>query len=561
LNFINKARNLRLGKGGAGVLRDYFTKMREMNDGFYAVMDLDDESRLRNVFWADARSRAAYEYFGDVITIDTTYLTNIYGMPFASFVGVNHHGQSILLGAGLLSGDDTDTFVWLSETWLKCMNGRAPKAIITDQDMAIKSAIARVFPGARHRFCLWHIMRKLLEKLGSHAQYTCGLKSAIQTCVYDSQTCVEFDENWQSLLESYNLRDNAWLCELYSERTHWVPTYVKDTLWAGMSITQKSESMNAFFDSYVHSGSTLKEFVDQFDNALRKKVLNERAADFKSFNCTIPCVSYHPMEKKFQDVYTNAKFKEVRKEFMWFMSCNCSLLKSEGAISTYQVSDEVKIDDYIKEIRFCVYFNENKCEVKCTCGLFEFRGILCRHALTVLDIRNVRSLPRKYILDRWRKDLNRRKYDDLSDYPDVQRYDSLMKSFHELALIASRREDLYLEVMHHINMLKLKLCGLRSEPSPPSHHLPNASSICNEAIDDVAVKNNKVLSPLMVRNKRNPPSKREVPTIENVVKILQAKKKQPSDNNTKQKRRKNQVAYFSLLYSCLIILIENMSTF
>jgi hypothetical protein len=91
-NFINKARRLRLGKGGAGVLCDYFTRMREMNDSFYAVMDLDDDFRLRNVFWANAQSRAAYEYFGDVVSFDMMYLTNIYKMPFVPFVGVNHHG-------------------------------------------------------------------------------------------------------------------------------------------------------------------------------------------------------------------------------------------------------------------------------------------------------------------------------------------------------------------------------------------------------------------------------------------------------------------------------------
>ncbi|XP_042973191.1 uncharacterized protein LOC122304997 [Carya illinoinensis] len=39
-------------------------------------MDVDDDGRVRNVFWADARSRAAYEYFGDVVTLDTMYLTN-----------------------------------------------------------------------------------------------------------------------------------------------------------------------------------------------------------------------------------------------------------------------------------------------------------------------------------------------------------------------------------------------------------------------------------------------------------------------------------------------------
>ncbi|RYR58423.1 hypothetical protein Ahy_A05g024193 [Arachis hypogaea] len=37
----------------------------------------------------DARSRAAYEYFAEVISFDMTYNTNKYNMVFGSFVGVN----------------------------------------------------------------------------------------------------------------------------------------------------------------------------------------------------------------------------------------------------------------------------------------------------------------------------------------------------------------------------------------------------------------------------------------------------------------------------------------
>ena len=111
--------------GGARALRDYFVRMQEKDDRFYYVMDVDDRSRLRIVFWADARSRATCEYFGDVITFDTTYLTNPYKMPFAPFVGVNHHGQSILLGCGLILNENVATFVWLFESWMKCMSGRA----------------------------------------------------------------------------------------------------------------------------------------------------------------------------------------------------------------------------------------------------------------------------------------------------------------------------------------------------------------------------------------------------------------------------------------------------
>ncbi|GLT69332.1 hypothetical protein SLA2020_414910 [Shorea laevis] len=124
-NFLNKARHLRLGQGGAEALRDYFTKMQSRNNGFYSVMDFDDESRLRNVFWADGRSRASYESFGDVVTFDTTYLTNKYGMPFAPFVGVNHHGQSILFGAGLLSSEDTNNFVWLFQDMVGMHEGQS----------------------------------------------------------------------------------------------------------------------------------------------------------------------------------------------------------------------------------------------------------------------------------------------------------------------------------------------------------------------------------------------------------------------------------------------------
>ncbi|XP_042988636.1 protein FAR1-RELATED SEQUENCE 5-like [Carya illinoinensis] len=115
-NYTDKARHLRLGASGAGALRDYFMRMQYKNNGFFALMDLDDDGRLKNVFWADPRSQAAYQYFGDVVTFDTTYLTNKYGMPFAPFVGVNHQGQSILLGAGLISNEDTETFTWLFQT-------------------------------------------------------------------------------------------------------------------------------------------------------------------------------------------------------------------------------------------------------------------------------------------------------------------------------------------------------------------------------------------------------------------------------------------------------------
>ncbi|XP_042956418.1 protein FAR-RED IMPAIRED RESPONSE 1-like [Carya illinoinensis] len=464
-NFIDKTRYLRLGKGGGDALNQYFQRMRDQKDGFVSNMDVDDDGRLRNVFWTNAQSRAAYEYVGDIVTFDTTYLTNRYGMPFAPFVGVNHHGQSILLGAGLLSNEDTHTFICLFQMWLSCMNGKAPKAIITDQDRAMKNAIACVFPQTRHRYCLWHIMRKLLEKLGSHAKFNVGLKTDIQTALYDSQTTTEFEENWGQLLANYDLVGNKWLQFLYEERSSWVPAYLKSVFWAGMSTTQRSESMNAFFDSYVHSGTTLKEFVDQFDNALRKKVEVETIADFNSTNQTIPCLSHFNIEKQFQNLYTNAKFKEVQGELLGLMCCNCWLVSTHGCILKYDVLDEISIDDHIKPVQYSVYYNEEEVEVKCTCALFETRGILCRHALRVCQLKRINVLPDVYVLDRWRKGIKRRytllrsSYDDQRDRSDAKNYELVVKRCSQLATKISSDNEKVSALLRVVNDFETKCEG------------------------------------------------------------------------------------------------------
>ena len=274
-----------------------------------------------------------------MVTFDTTYLVNKYNMPFAPFVGVNHHGQSILLGCGLILGEDTNTFRWLFESWLTCMSGVPPSAIITDQDKAMKKAIHIVFPKARHRWCLWHILKKMPEKFKGYREYK-SIKFCLKNVVYDSLTKEEFEERWGRFIEKYHLESHEWLLELYNERYYWVPAFVKDTFWAGMSTTQRSESINAFFDGYVHHQTTLKEFVEQYDKALPKNVVNENTEDFNSLQSSIPCFTHYAMEKQFQSVYTTAKYKEFRKELLRKVCCNFSSCKEDGVISEYEIRED-----------------------------------------------------------------------------------------------------------------------------------------------------------------------------------------------------------------------------
>ncbi|XP_041001655.1 protein FAR1-RELATED SEQUENCE 5-like [Juglans microcarpa x Juglans regia] len=394
----------------------------------------------------------------------------------------------------------------------------------------MKNATALVFPKTRHRFCLWHILKKLPEKLDSHGAYKDGLKSQLLKCVYDSQIIEEFESCWEVMITTYNLQENACLQSLYTELTYWALVFLKEIFWAGMSITQRSESMNAFFDGYVHARTNLKEFVDQFDNALRMKIENENAADFHSFNVTISAVSISLLEKIFQATYTNFKFREVQKEVVGMLGVLPTLYRKDDVIATYHVEDEIEVDDFIKEVTQTVYFNEAEVDVKCQCSLFEMRWILCRHALAIMRVNKVKNVPEKYILDRWRKDIKRTysqcsTYDSVDVRPEVSRYSHILKVCYDVATNAASCDEHADDMIDKLHAMNIVYCTKKSPQRPLEH-------VANTVVDaSTAGSSKKVLSPLVVRGKGRSPCLRKKSIIERV---------KPTVKKTTQKGKRKQ---------------------
>ncbi|XP_041011331.1 protein FAR1-RELATED SEQUENCE 5-like [Juglans microcarpa x Juglans regia] len=350
------------------------------------------------------------------------------------------------------------------------MDGIAPKAIITNQDRAIKNTIAIVFPETRHRLCLWHILKKVPKKLGSYAAYRSGLKTQLMKCVYDTQTIEEFEKCWTKFINTYDLHENAWLKSLYAEREHWVLIFLKKYFWAGMSTTQHNESMNAFFYDYVHSKTNLKEFVDHFDSALRKKIENDNHAEFQSFSQVIPCIFRSPIEKKFQELYTNAKFKEVQQQVIGVLDLDPSLLTSDGVMKSYLVEDEIRIKEFTKLVTYSMDFNEDDCNAKYSCGLFQMRGILCRHILAVFKSNDIKSLSDRYIIDRWRKDIKRKytfirsSYDAGDQRPNGNRYSILLNMCYGMITYATDSNEQFEDAKKKIQeMTECSNSGLMTE--------------------------------------------------------------------------------------------------
>ncbi|XP_028097077.1 protein FAR1-RELATED SEQUENCE 5-like [Camellia sinensis] len=101
-NYLRSKRQKDLEYGEAGSVLQYFRKKMVENPSFYYAVQLDCEEQITNIFWDDAQMIMDYAQFGDVVTFDTTYKINNEHRPFGTFVGFNHHRETVIFGAALM---------------------------------------------------------------------------------------------------------------------------------------------------------------------------------------------------------------------------------------------------------------------------------------------------------------------------------------------------------------------------------------------------------------------------------------------------------------------------
>jgi len=67
-------------------------------------------------------------------------------------------------------------------------------------------------------------------------------------------------------------------------------------------------------------------------------------------------------------------------------------------------TNEYLVGDFTYEEEYKVIGDPLKETVACSCRQFDRIGILCSHALKVLDLMNIKSLPPQYVLKRWTRE-------------------------------------------------------------------------------------------------------------------------------------------------------------
>ncbi|XP_016652765.1 PREDICTED: protein FAR1-RELATED SEQUENCE 5-like [Prunus mume] len=495
-NYLRSKRTREMRVGDTGGLLEYLQQMQLNDPNFFYAIQVDEDDMITNIFWADARMMVDYDYFGDVVCFDTTYRKNKEGRPFAMFVGVNNHRQTVVFGAALLYAETADTFIWLFDTFVKAMSGKKPISILTDQDAAMAKALLSEWPETCHRLCIWHIYQNAAKHLSNAFEKFKNFTKDFGRCIYDYEDEDDFINAWNNMLEKYNLKDNDWLRRLFNIKEQWALVYGRQTFCADITTTQRSESMNSALKKYVSYKYDLLRFFQHFQRLVEDRRYQELKAEFRASQSS-PALSF-PVEilKHASNIYTPEVFKLFQDELCKAHDCVLKFNGEIGSISKYEVIPHKKYWHHT------VTFDSIDNTVLCSCKKYEFAGILCAHALKVLSTRNIKNIPAQYILKRWTKNIKAKSTkstcnvssENDSKVEIVRRYRELCRLHTQLATRASESKDAYETAILGLNntLRDVDACLKKKASQEPTQVISKTTSASklNEyiCIDDDIIK-------------------------------------------------------------------------
>ncbi|CAM0954116.1 unnamed protein product [Alopecurus aequalis] len=381
---------------------DVISEMRVADPEFSYVVEVDAESRIKTVLWTNSRSKLQYHNFGDVLTFDTTYRSNLYDMPFGLFVGVNNHFQSIILGGVLMREEKTESFKWVFKEFIKMMGGRHPQTILTDQASAMEDAIKQVMPNTTHRWCKWHVLRKAKESLGTHFTKKSDFRAEFYKLVHDMLTVKEFEDAWSLLLEKYKLQNNVFLTQIYEVRHKWAKPYFSVKFCAKQTSTQRSESAKHLLKGYIPPGCAMNLFVKQYSKIQFDRETEEEFQEKRTRLGGVVLKYNIPLEEHASTIYTRTMF-EMFGEFLYKSGRYMAEEVIPGRKYVARNVDGAKREQWC-HAAYSVDVLADGGKYACECGLFEHMGMVCCHIIKIMIHRSVQKIPQYHVLKRWTVD-------------------------------------------------------------------------------------------------------------------------------------------------------------
>ncbi|XP_016185196.1 protein FAR1-RELATED SEQUENCE 5-like [Arachis ipaensis] len=353
-----------------------------------------DEQQMCDLFWSDGCSQHDYKIFGDVLAFDATYGRNKYNLPVIVFFGVNHHNQTCVFGAAMVSSETQAAYVWVLGRFLECMGGKAPKAVITDGDRAMRLAIQEVFPEAHHRLCAWHLLKNATVNV-CKPRFT----TLLRNCMLADVEVEEFERQWEAMMDECRVWEVEWVKDLYAKKMSWAMAYICGCFYAGLRTTSRCESLHAKMGRFVERRYGILEFVTNFQRCVDFLRDNEEELDFRSlYGSPVLQTQFSELKKSGTLNYTKEiflRFRDALERSVRITIVECNKLDNR----TVYVTQKYRRPQF----RWTVAHHFREDSFFCSCLRFESFGLPCVHILAVLVQLDIGCLLESIVMERWSK--------------------------------------------------------------------------------------------------------------------------------------------------------------
>ncbi|KAF7819476.1 protein FAR1-RELATED SEQUENCE 5-like [Senna tora] len=386
-NKLSFTRVREMKEGEIEKMKQHFKSKRSKNPSFFYAFQVDSDDQITNIFWADEKMVVDYGDFGDVVCFDCSYRFYIDCRPFTTFLGINNHKQMVIFGAALLYDETIESFKWLFQVFLEAMSGRKPKTILTDQDDIIAGAISSELHETNHKICVWHVYQNALMQLNHMFVGSGSFANDLSSCFFDHEEEEDFVDAWNAFLGKYDLWENEWLCQIYESRDKWAIAYGRRIFCADITSVLRRENLTGSLKKYLKNDSDVLSFLKHLGKVVTDWHYKELEANYDMSQHMPALMGDVILLKHARDPYTPKIFELFQKEYETCLNHVIKHCNESGSLYRYKVS----LYEHLRE--YTVTFNSLNETVTCSCMKFESMGVLCSHALKVLDYRNIRILP------------------------------------------------------------------------------------------------------------------------------------------------------------------------
>ncbi|KAJ3709082.1 hypothetical protein LUZ61_012787 [Rhynchospora tenuis] len=377
-------------------LLKYCKSMKEKNPDFRYEVSIVEDNKLGNIAWSYVESIRSYKAFGDVVIFDVGHRLCTNGRPILTWFGLDNHGNIIFFSCAVLFDKKLESYRWALQAFLRLLDGKHPQTILTDFNVNLKEIIQTDLPETKHAHSFDHIISKLSSWFSAPLgpQYE---KFKTEICQLNELNEIEeFEREWERIVLQFGLVLDRHAEFLFLNRFFWGLAYLKNWFFGGLLGGEHNLKIRGFFRRFLNSQTKLKDFIEQVGVAVDFQ--NQAAEETNQNQNQTNLKTCLPLEEHASTILTPYSFAIFQKE----ISLSTQYAVYETATETYLVQHHLKTGGG-GHIVTCIPSSE---EVSCTCKGFEFLGVLCRHALRVLSLKNCFVVPDRYLLLRWRRESN-----------------------------------------------------------------------------------------------------------------------------------------------------------